>query len=139
MWRQAYDPFDNVLVSTLAASAPIFTLLGLIAFTKTKPHRAALIALAAAFAVAVGGFEMPRKVAGLAAFLGALTGLFPIGWIVLNVIFLRRLTVENGSFAILQKSIASVTADRWLQLLLVAFCFGAFFEGAVGFGTASST
>jgi lactate permease len=85
--------------------------------------------------VAVFGFTMPWKMGAQAAFLGALTGLFPIGWIVLNVIFLHRLTVENGSFAILQKSIAGVTADRRLQLLLVAFCFGAFFEGAAGFGT----
>ncbi|SFK61741.1 L-lactate permease [Methylocapsa palsarum] len=135
MWRQVYDPFGNGLVSTLAACLPIVTLLGLIAFTKTKAHVAALIALTVAFGVAVFGFTMPWKMGVRAAVLGGLTGLFPIGWIVLNVIFLHRLTVENGSFAILQKSIAGVTSDRRLQLLLVAFCFGAFFEGAAGFGT----
>ncbi len=135
MWRQVYDPFNNAFLSTLVACLPIVTLLGLIAFTKTKAHVAALTALAVAFIVAVFAFTMPARMGAEAAFLGALTGLFPIGWIVLNVIFLHRLTVENGSFAILQKSIAGVTADRRLQLLLVAFCFGAFFEGAAGFGT----
>jgi lactate permease len=135
MWRQVYDPFGNALFSTMAACLPIVTLLGLIAFTKTKAHVAALIALLVAFGVAVFVFTMPWKMGARAAVLGGLTGLFPIGWIVLNVIFLHRLTVENGSFAILQKSIAGVTSDRRLQLLLVAFCFGAFFEGAAGFGT----
>ncbi|WP_374310285.1 L-lactate permease [Methylocella sp.] len=135
MWRQVYDPFGSMAVSTLVACLPIATLLGLIAFTKTRAHVAALLALAVAFVVAVFGFTMPAGMAARATFLGALTGLFPIGWIVLNVIFLHRLTVENGSFAVLQRSIAGVTTDRRLQLLLVAFCFGAFFEGAAGFGT----
>ncbi|ACK51357.1 L-lactate transport [Methylocella silvestris BL2] len=135
MWRQVYDPFGNGLFSTLVACLPIVTLLGLIAFTKTKAHIAALIALAVAFIVAVFAFTMPAPMAIRASLLGAVTGLFPIGWIVLNVIFLHRLTVENGSFAVLQRSIAGITSDRRLQLLLVAFCFGAFFEGAAGFGT----
>ncbi len=135
VWRQVYDPFGSAVLSTLVACLPIVTLLGLIAFTKVKAHFAALTALAVAIVVAVVGFSMPAGMAVRASFLGALTGLFPIGWIVLNVIFLYRLTVENGSFAILQRSIAGITNDRRLQLLLVAFCFGAFFEGAAGFGT----
>ncbi|WP_034994427.1 L-lactate permease [Beijerinckia mobilis] len=135
MWQQIYDPFGNRLLSTVIASLPIFCLLGLIAFSKVKAHFAALTALALAYLVATLGFTMPAIMAGKAALLGALTGLFPIGWIIINVIFLYRLTVENGSFAILQDSIANVTADRRLQLLLVAYAFGAFFEGAAGFGT----
>ncbi len=73
--------------------------------------------------------------AGSAALFGAANGLLPIGWIVLNIIFLHRLTTENGSFKVLQDSLARITDDRRLQLLLIAFCFGAFFEGAAGFGT----
>src|SRR5918996_1197224 len=80
-------------------------------------------------------FGMPASLAGATALFGAAYGLFPIGWIVLNVIFLYQLTHERGLFAILRTSITTVTADRRLQLLLVAFSFGAFFEGAAGFGT----
>ncbi|ACB94213.1 L-lactate permease [Beijerinckia indica] len=135
MWQQVYDPFNNQLLSTAVASLPIICLLGLIAFSKVKAHIAAVLALILAFLVVTLGFTMPPVMAAKAAFLGAMTGLFPIGWIIINVIFLYRLTVENGSFAILQDSIANVTPDRRLQLLLVAFAFGAFFEGAAGFGT----
>jgi len=91
--------------------------------------------LIAALAIAIVAFGMPTPMATKAAFLGALTGLFPIGWIVLNVIFLHQLTTQNGSFRVLQESIAGITEDRRLQLLLIAFAFGAFFEGAAGFGT----
>src|SRR5262249_61290663 len=90
---------------------------------------------AARLAVALLAYGMPAKMAGLAAFNGALFGLLPIGWIVLNIIFLYRLTEESGSFKVLQDSIARITEDRRLQLLLIAFSFGAFFEGAAGFGT----
>ena len=134
-WQQLYDPFGNAVLSTLVASIPIIALLGLIAWGGIKAHWAALLALSSALAVAIFGFGMPAELAAKASFLGMLTGLFPIGWIVLNVIFLYRLTVANGSFETLQKSIASITPDRRLQLLLIAFSFGAFFEGAAGFGT----
>ena len=94
-----------------------------------------MVALAAAVAVAIVAFTMPADLAARATILGIATGFFPIGWIVLNVIFLYRLTVEKGVFVTLQQTIGGVTADRRLQLLLIAFAFGAFFEGASGFET----
>jgi len=106
-----------------------------LAFLHMRAHYAAIGALAVALAVAILVFGMPAGIAARAAAFGIASGLFPIGWIVLNIIFLYRLTVANGSFAVLQRSIASVTPDRRLQLLLIAFAFGAFFEGAAGFGT----
>jgi lactate permease len=135
VWSQVYDPLGNSALSTIAAAIPVVLLLALIATDKVKAHFAALIALAAALAIAVAIFTMPAGLALRAAVLGAVTGFFPIGWIILNVIFLYRLTVEKGWFALLQQSIGGVTADRRLQLLLIAFSFGAFFEGASGFGT----
>ena len=135
MWSQNYNPFGNAVVSTLVAALPIFVLLGLIAAGKVKAHIAALVALAVALVITIFAFGMPAGMAVRATGLGILSGLFPIGWIVINVIFLYRMTVENGSFKILQDSIAGITPDRRLQLLLVAFAFGAFFEGAAGFGT----
>ncbi|VVB47880.1 L-lactate permease [Beijerinckiaceae bacterium RH AL1] len=135
IWSQTYDPFGNAVLSTLVAAIPIVVLLGLIAAGKVQAYIAAIAALIAAFLVATLAFGMPIGMATRASIFGIATGLFPIGWIILNVIFLYRLTVENGSFAVLQSSIAGITPDRRLQLLLVAFCFGAFFEGAAGFGT----
>ena len=135
MWSQVYDPLTSPLLSTVAAAVPIATLLFLIASGRVKAHVAALIALVVAILVAVQVFTMPAGLALRAAALGAVTGLFPIGWIIVNVIFLYRLTVEKGWFGLVQQSIGNVTADRRLQLLLIAFSFGAFFEGASGFGT----
>jgi lactate permease len=135
MWNQVYDPFGNQLLSTIAAALPVVTLLVLIASNKVKAHLAAVAALVVANVVAVLFFTMPADKALLASALGAVSGFFPIGWIVLNIIFLYRLTVEKGSFEILQSTIGGVTNDRRLQLLLIAFSFGAFFEGASGFGT----
>ena len=135
MWNQVYDPFSNTVLSTIAAALPVVTLLVLIASNKVKAHIAAIIALVVANLVAIFLFTMPSGMALRATVLGAVTGFFPIGWIVLNVIFLYRLTVEKGAFEILQTTIGGVTKDRRLQLLLIAFSFGAFFEGASGFGT----
>jgi lactate permease len=135
MWNQVYNPFGNTALSTLAAALPVVTLLVLIATNKVKAHIAAVIALIVANLVAIVIFTMPAGMSLRATVLGAVTGFFPIGWIVLNVIFLYRLTVEKGAFKILQTTIGGVTADRRLQLLLIAFSFGAFFEGASGFGT----
>ncbi len=135
MWNQVYDPLNQQALSTLMAAIPVATLLVLLASGKVQAHLAALIALAAAILVATVVFTMPPGHAIRAALLGVATGLFPIGWIVLNVIFLYRLTVEKGVFETLQRTIGSITADRRLQLLLIAFAFGAFFEGASGFGT----
>src|SRR5262247_886518 len=135
MWDQHYDPFNNQVLSTIAAALPVVTLLVLIASNKVKAHIAAIAALIVANLVAIYVFTMPAGLALRASVLGAATGLFPIGWIILNVIFLYRLTVEKGAFATLQQAIGGVTPDRRLQLLLIAFAFGAFFEGASGFGT----
>src|ERR1700727_1527028 len=135
MWNQVYNPLGSATLSTIAAALPVVTLLALIASNKVKAHIAAVIALIVANIVAIAIFTMPAAMSLRATVLGAVTGFFPIGWIVLNVIFLYRLTVEKGAFKILQTTIGGVTADRRLQLLLIAFSFGAFFEGASGFGT----
>jgi len=134
-WSQVYDPFGNPFLSTLVAALPIVVLLGSLAFFHVKAHYAAILGLIVALAVAVFAFGMPAEMAGKSAFFGALFGLLPIGWIVLNVIFMYQLTNDAGLFDVLQKSITGITTDRRLQVLLVAFCFGAFFEGAAGFGT----
>ncbi|TFZ54551.1 L-lactate permease [Methylorubrum sp. Q1] len=134
-WNQVYDPLSNTLWSTLLAALPIVVLLGGIGLLHMKAHVAALLGLAVALAVAVFGFGMPAPMAGATAAYGAAFGLLPIGWIILNVIFLYRLTEQTGQFDILRDSIAGITPDRRLQLLFIAFSFGAFFEGAAGFGT----
>ncbi|MBV9880095.1 MAG: L-lactate permease [Gemmatirosa sp.] len=134
-WTQIYDPLGSATLSTLAAALPLVALLGLLATHRVRAHVAALVALGAALAVAVTVVHMPPGLAARAALLGAAYGLFPIGWIVLNVIFLYQLAEGRGSFGVLQRLVAGLTGDRRLQLLLIAFAFGAFFEGAAGFGT----
>lgn len=135
VWQQIYDPFGNPVLSTLMAAVPVVVMLAALAFFHVKAHLAALLALASALLISIFAFDMPAGMAGSAALFGAANGLLPIGWIVLHIIFLHRLTTENGSFKVLQDSLARITDDRRLQLLLIAFCFGAFFEGAAGFGT----
>jgi lactate permease len=135
MWSQAYDPFGSMIVSTAVAALPVIVLLGGIGILELRAHVAALLGLAAALAVAILAYGMPVQMAGLAAAYGAAFGLLPIGWIILNVIFLYQLTSEKGEFEVLRRSIGAVSDDRRLQLLFVAFCLGAFFEGAAGFGT----
>ncbi len=135
MWSQVYDPFNNVWLSTLAAAIPVVVMLAALAFFHIKAHIAATMGLVSALVVAIWGFTMPADTAVAAALYGAAYGLFPIGWIILNVIFLYQLTDRKGQFKILRESIASISGDRRLQLLLIAFSFGAFFEGAGGFGT----
>ena len=134
-WSQTYDPLGNAFLSTLVAALPVVVLLGGLAFFHLRAHVAALAGLAAALAVAIGVYGMPTSMALATAGYGAAYGLLPIGWIILNVIFLYQLTADAGLFATLRHSITSVTQDARLQLLLVAFSFGAFFEGASGFGT----
>jgi len=134
-WQQGYNPLGHWLLSTLVAAIPVVVLLGTLALGHIKAHYAALAGLAAALLVAIFGFHMPASLAAAGAVYGAGYGLFPIGWIVLNVIFMYQLTVESGQFTVVQHSLTGITKDRRLQLLLIAFCFGAFFEGAAGFGT----
>src|SRR5580698_8983889 len=135
MWNQVYNPFGNATLSTIAAAIPVVTLLVLIASGMVKAHIAAIIALVIANLIAIFIFSMPAGMSVRASLLGVVAGFFPIGWIVLNVIFLYRVTVETGRFELLKRAIGGVTTDRRLQLLLIAFGFGAFFEGTSGFGT----
>jgi lactate permease len=135
MWSQVYDPFGSMLLSTAVAALPVVVLLGGIGVLELRAHVAAIAGLAAALAVAILGYGMPPSMAGLAALYGGAFGLLPIGWIILNVIFLYQLTSEKGEFDVLRRSIGAISDDRRLQVLFVAFCLGAFFEGAAGFGT----
>ena len=135
LWYQNYDPFHNPIVSTLIAALPVVVLLASIAFLHIRIHLAAVIGLAVAFGVAVFGFKMPMQVAGATSLYGAAYGLFPIGWIILNLIFLYQLTVKRGLFDVLRESLATLAPDPRIQVILIAFSFGAFFEGAAGFGT----
>jgi lactate permease len=151
IWTQNYDPFNSAWLSPLAAAVPVVLLLGLLATGRVSALRAAAVGLAAALLVAILAF-MPSeaRLAGdlgvlalyywtatvfMAAGYGAAFGILPIGWIVLSAIFLYRLTVETGQFDIVKRSILGLSDDRRLQALLIAFCFGAFVEGAAGFGT----
>jgi lactate permease len=135
MWNQVYNPFGNSALSTIAAAIPVVTLLVLIASGKVKAHIAAIVALVLANLIAIFVFTMPAGMSVRASLLGVVAGFFPIGWIVLNVIFLYQITVVTGRFELLKRAVGGVTEDRRLQLLLIAFSFGAFFEGASGFGT----
>jgi lactate permease len=134
MWSQIYDPFGNAVLSTIVAAIPAVFLLALIATGKIQIHIAAVVSLVVAVVIAIWGFTMPTDMALRAVALGALTGVFPIGWIILNVIFLYRMTVERGWFAIMQQSIGDITPDRRLQLLMIAFAFGGVVAWAAGVG-----
>jgi len=134
-WNQIYNPLGNAGLSTLAAAVPVVTLLVLIASGKVKAHIAAIIAVIVTNLITIFVFTMPAGMSIRASILGIVTGFFPIGWIVLNVIFLYQVTVRCGKFELLKRAVGGVTEDRRLQLLLIAFSFGAFFEGASGFGT----
>jgi len=135
LWSQNYDPFGNIVLSTLVAAIPIVILLGMIALLHIRIHIAAAVGLIAALAISVGVCHMPGDIAAVATIYGAAYGLFPIGWIILNVIFLYQLTVQRGLFDILRDSLARVAPDARIQLILIAFAFGAFVEGMAGFGT----
>jgi lactate permease len=134
-WSQVYDPLNSTILSTMLAALPIVVLLGGLGVFRIKAHHAALLSIATSLIVATLVFGMSVRMALTTAAFGASYGLFPIGWIILNVIFLYQLTNERGLFDVLRQSITGLTRDRRLQLLLVAFSFGAFIEGAAGFGT----
>ncbi len=135
MWLQDYNPLHNPLLSTLAAAAPVVVLLGSIAAFRLRIHLAALLGLAIALLISLEVFHMPARVLAATTAYGAAFGLFPIGWIILNVIFLYQLTVKMGLFSVLRDSLARVAPDPRVQVILIAFSFGAFIEGIAGFGT----
>jgi lactate permease len=134
-WTQEYLPLGNVFVSALVAATPVIALLGALAFFHVKAHRAALLGLVLALGTAIFVYRMPWTMAAASALSGAAFGLFPIGWIVLNAIFVYDITVKTGKFEVVKNTIAGLAADRRIQVLLIGFSFGAFIEGAAGFGT----
>ena len=133
-WTQVYDPLGHWWLSTLLAALPIVVLLGLLAGLKVRPHLCAIAGAATAVLVAMIVFQMPALLAVSSFFYGAAFGLLKIVWIVIAAVFLYDISVETGQFEIMKQSVAAITPDRRLQLLLVAFCFGAFIEGCAGFG-----
>jgi lactate permease len=134
-WLQHYDPLGNGVASTAVAALPVVCLLGCIAWLRVRVHVSAAIGLGVALLVAIGVYGMPARLGLLTAAYGAAYGLFPIGWIILNVIFLYQLTVRRQLFDVLRRSLASLTPDPRIQVVLIAFSFGAFIEGMAGFGT----
>ena len=136
MWSHNYTPVnDSLLLSSLVAAIPVFVLLFLIGVKRKPAWIASLSGLAAAAVVAVAVYGMPVTTLVQATLYGAANGLFPIGWVVFTAILLYRITVEMGKFDVLKDSVGSLSSDRRLQALLIAFAFGAFIEGAAGFGT----
>jgi lactate permease len=133
-WTQIYDPFGHWWISTLVAALPIIILFGLLAGLKVKPHWCAIAGASTAVAVAILFFKMPPALAALSFGYGVAFGVLKIAWIVLAAVYLYDISVETGQFEIMKESVAGITSDRRLQVLLVAFCFGAFIEGAAGFG-----
>jgi lactate permease len=133
-WTQIYDPLGHWWLSTLVAALPIIVLFTLLAGLKVKPHWCAIAGAATAVLVAIIFFKMPATLAALSFGYGVAFGILKIAWIVLAAVYLYDISVETGQFEIMKESIAGITADRRLQVLLVAFCFGAFIEGAAGFG-----
>ena len=134
MWQQATNPFHNLALSAGVAVLPIITLFVLLISKKIAGYLAAVCTLVLAFLIAILAYGMPLELAALSTLYGMANGLFPIGWIVIAAVFLYNLSVKSGGFATVCRSIESVTADRRLQALLIAFCFGAFLEGCAGFG-----
>jgi lactate permease len=133
-WSQNYAPLGGLGLSALVAALPVVVLLGLLAFWHVRAHLAALVALGVALVTAIAVYGMPAQLALAAAAFGAAFGLLPIGWLILNAIFIYQLSVDTGQFTVLQRQVAGVSGDRRIQALLIAFSFGAFIEGAAGFG-----
>jgi lactate permease len=133
-WTQVYDPLGHWWLSTLVAALPIIVLLGLLAGLRVRAHLCAIAGAATAVLIAIIAFKMPALLAVTSFVYGSAFGLLKIGWIVIAAVFLYDISVETGQFEIMKQSVAAITPDRRLQLLLVAFCFGAFIEGSAGFG-----
>ena len=133
-WNQIIDPFNNLALSALVALVPIAFIFWALIIKKMKGYKASLFATALAILIAIFVYGMPVKLALLSTANGALYGLFPIGWIVITAVFLFNITVKSGQFEIIKHFMASITSDRRLQALLIAFSFGAFLEGTAGFG-----
>jgi lactate permease len=133
-WTQNYDPLGHWWLSTLLAALPILVLLGLLAGLKVRPHLCAIAGAATAILCAIVIFGMPVSLALTSFGYGVAFGLLKIVWIVVAAVFLYDISVETGQFEIMKESVAAITPDRRLQLLLVAFCFGSFIEGSAGFG-----
>src|ERR1700735_1738710 len=133
-WTQVYDPLGHWWLSTLIAALPIVVLLGMLAGFKIRPHLCAIAGATTSILCAIFVFGMPGRLAVVSFLYGGSFGLLKIVWIVIAAGYLYDISVDTGQFEIMKQSIATITADRRLQLLLVAFCFGAFIEGAAGFG-----
>lgn len=133
-WTQVIDPFDNIALSALVASVPILFIFWALIIKKMKGYKASLLATSIAILIAIFVYGMPVNLALLSTANGALYGLFPIGWIVITAVFLFNITVKSGQFEIIKHFMASITSDRRLQALLIAFSFGSFLEGTAGFG-----
>ncbi len=133
-WKQVYDPLNNIGLSAMLALLPILFIFWALIIKKMKGYQASLIATSLAIIIAVTAYGMPIKLALLSTINGALYGLFPICWIVITAVFLFNLTIKSGQFEIIKNYMASITSDRRLQALLIAFSFGSFLEGTAGFG-----
>src|SRR6202047_2489348 len=133
-WTQTYDPLGHWWLSTMVAALPIIVLFGMLAGLKVKPHWCAIAGASTAVAVAIIFFKMPPALAAISFGYGVAFGVLQIAWIVLSAVYLYDISVETGQFEIMKESVAGITPDRRLQVLLVAFCFGSFIEGAAGFG-----
>jgi len=134
-WIQAYDPFGHWWLSALVAALPIIVLFTLMAGLRVKPHWSALAGAVTAVLVACFAFGMPASLAGASFLYGVATGMMNIVWIVVAAVYLYDISVSTGDFEVMKSSVGGITSDRRLQLLLVAFCFGAFIEGCAGFGS----
>src|SRR5665213_4048749 len=134
IWKQITSPFNSIYLSLLMAVLPILFIFWALIIKKMKGHQASLIATGLAIIIAIAIYGMPLKLAFLSAASGVLYGLFPICWLIITALFLFNITVESGQFEVLKHFMASITSDRRLQVLLIAFSFGSFLEGTAGFG-----
>ncbi len=134
-WQQPFDPLGNIALSAILASVPILFICWALVIRKMKGYIASLATLLVALIIAIAVYGMPVRLALLSSIHGALYGLFPICWIIVTAVFLYNLSVETGQFGVMRNHMASITPDRRIQAILIAFCFGAFLEGTAGMGT----